>query len=262
MKKILVLKVGTQNLMVGERLEQGIFNDLARQVALVQNEGKDVVIVSSGAIQAGRERVSELGLEPKGLTKKDLAGLGSRHLLNKWGTAFDEYHKDVVQFWLTFANWQDLNEIKNIKTGISNCLESKFIPVVNENDVISDAEIIFMERGFSENDRLARMVATLISAEGVLFLTDAGGIYEQDPLINPRAKMYEEFNPFSFDTTMLSGISSLGKGGIRTKIEEARGCFLSGMKVAIAGNEEDVLIKFSRGQPVGTRMGKFNKLKE
>lgn len=261
MKKILVLKVGTQNLMADGGLEQGIFDDLARQVAVVQNEGKDVAIVSSGAIQAGRERIAELGLESKGLTKKDLAGLGSRHLLKKWGTAFDNHHQDIVQFWLTFANWQNLNEIKNIKTGILNCLQNGLIPVINENDVISDVEIVFMEQGFSENDRLARMVATMISAEGVLFLTDAGGIYEQDPRINPRAKMYEEFNPFSFDTTMLSGISNLGKGGIKTKIEEARGCFLSGMKVAIAGNEEDVLIKFSRGQSVGTRMGKFNKLK-
>lgn len=258
---LIVLKVGTKNLMVGGHLDQGVFNDLARQTAEVQKDGKKVLIVSSGAVQAGRERLSSLGFNENNFIKKEMAGIGARHLLNRWGEAFACYNKEISQFWLTYANLQDNNERKSIRTGILNCLDVGLVPIVNENDVISDAEIVFMEKKFSENDRLARMTASLVSAEGVLFLTDAGGIYEEDPRKNPKARMYEEINPFVFGTKIISGISDVGRGGIETKIEEAKACFLAGMRVSVAGMEGDVLIKFCRGESVGTKLGKFPRFK-
>lgn len=261
MRRILVLKIGTKNLMTGDRLNQNIFDDIARQVVAIRQEEIKVLIVSSGAIQAGRERMTDLGENFDGLTKKDLAAVGSRHLLNRWGEAFNVYKKEISQFWVTYANWQNPEELERIKTGIFNCLNNGLTPIINENDPVSDPEIVSMEKGFSENDRLARMVAILIRAQSVLFLTDAGGIYEEDPQINPNARMYQEINPFVFKLQKLSGISELGRGGIRAKIEEARKCFLAGMKVAIAGTEEDVLIKFSRGEEVGTKLGKFSRFK-
>lgn len=263
MKDLVVLKVGTKNLMTRSRLDQDIFNDIARQVVAVEGQGKRVLIVSSGAIQAGRERMKELDIDLKYLTKKDLAGPGSRHLLNKWGEAFSIYRKDVSQFWVTYANWQNSEEIENIKVELLNCFGIGLIPIINENDVISDKEIVSMEKGFSENDRLARMVAQLIRAEAILFLTDAGGIYEEDPQTNPRARMYQELNPFIFEAKEdLPRVSKLGRGGIKVKIAEAKICYLAGMKVAIAGTEEpDVLIKFCRGEKVGTTLSKFSKFK-
>ena len=95
-------KVGTKNLMTDDRLDQDFFNDIARQVMAVQRGGKKVLIVSSGAIQAGRERMNDLGFKLRHFTKKDLAGIGARHLLNRWGEAFACYGKEVSQFWLTY----------------------------------------------------------------------------------------------------------------------------------------------------------------
>ncbi len=261
MKGAIVLKVGTKNLMCGGLLHQDVFNEIARQVVVVEREEKKVVIVTSGAIKAGEERLIDLDKDFKNLSKKDLAGVGARHLLNRWGEAFNPYHKEISQFWLTYANWRNSDELERIKVGIPNCLDNGLVPVINENDVISDSEILFMEKGISENDRLARMVAKLISAEAVLFLTDAGGVYEDDPRTNPKARMYEEINPFTFEPRKLSEVSEWGRGGIRIKIQEAKLCFLASMKVAIAGMEEDVLIKFSRGEKVGTTLSKFSRFK-
>ena len=248
--------------MIDGRLHQGIFSEIARQVGIVEKEGKKVVIVSSGAIQAGTERLIQLNFVAKNLTKKDLAGIGARHLLFRWGLAFIHFNREISQLLVTYANWQDVNEIKSIRSNIFNCLDNGLIPIINENDPVSDAEIVSMEKGFSENDRLARMVAILLRAERVLFLTDAGGVYEDDPKTNPDAKMYREINPFAFEQKSVSEVSETGRGGIAAKVLEAKKCFLNGMKVAIAGMEQDVLIKFSRGEKVGTTLGKFSKFKE
>jgi len=255
----LIVKFGTANLCnENGQLDQDIFNDFARQVVELQNEGLEVVIVSSAAIKAGRERIESLGLERRMLDKKELAGIGARHLMNRWGNAFEVYGRDVTQIWVTYSNWNDRGEKGSIKSSILNSLNSGVVPIINESDVVSDWEIKLMDQGISENDRLAKMTAFLIEADGVLFLTDEGGIYEQDPKINPQAKLYKEISAYA--QPELIGISNnpskYGSKGMRAKFEEAAECAKGGMRVVIAGREKNVILRFVKGESPGTKITK------
>ena len=262
----LIVKVGTANLCdQSGQLVQSIFDDFARQITELVKRGVSVVIVSSGAIKSGRERMEDLGLDTACLHKKDLAGIGARHLMDRWGKAFENYKKEVGQVWVTFANWTNNGEKKSIQSSIYAYLKSEaVIPIVNELDVVSDREIKLMEKGFSENDRLAKMVAFLIGADAILFLTNEGGVYNEDPSGNRAAKLYEEID--AREKPELIGISggssAVGTGGMMAKWVEAAQCANKGMLVAIAGNEKDVILRFVRGEPVGTKIGRNTKLRQ
>lgn len=263
----LIVKFGTDNLCgLSGNLDQSIFDDFARQVAELQRRGIEVIIVSSGAIKAGRERIKEmlnLGTEIARLDKKEVAGIGARHLLNKWGGAFENYGKEVGQVWITYGNWANEGERKSIQSSIFDYIKAGVIPILNENDVVSDREIKLMDKKISENDRLTEMIAEKAGADAVLFLTDEGGIYEEDPKINPRARLYEEVSsrvkPENIGIS--EDISEGGSGGMRAKLKEGSRCAKKGMVVAIAGGERDVILKFARGELVGTKIGTVTKIK-
>lgn len=269
-----VVKLGTGNLSsevrVGsrteKRLDQHRFSDVARQVVEVQKRyGIEIAIVTSGAIRAGEERIKELGGNPADYPKEDLAATGARHLLNRWGDAFEPYKKDVEQIWITHQNWENLKERESIKLRILNSFKDElFIPLINENDPVANLEIRLMEKGISENDYLAMKIAFLIQADAILLLTDEGGVYEEDPKRNSEARLFEEINAWALPKELVNisrDISGGGRGGMKTKLEAAYECAREGMQVAIAGRENNVIIEFVKGEPVGTRIGKTTKFK-
>lgn len=265
----LVVKFGTKSLLgkSGETkgmLDQKIFYSVAEQVARLQCNGVDVSIVSSGAVQAGKEQLSRLDIDPDHfrLEKRDVASIGARRLLNLWGHAFESQGRSIAQIWVTFANWECLAERCSIKSSIFRYHSSNVVPIINENDVVSDKEIKLMERGISENDQLARMIAELIEADGVLFITATGGVYRKDSRIDSRGDMYKEIDRETIVGRMLDsspGASLNGTGGIKTKLTEALSCFNAGMRVAIAGMSENVITDFAEGKPVGTMLGRQTK---
>lgn len=258
----MVIKLGTETLVAkdGEAagyLDQTVFDNVAAQVDRLKRLSGSVTLVSSGAIQAGRERMKQLGIDATHLDKKDLAGIGARHLLNRWGNAFDIHNRDVGQVWVTHANWKNRNEWRNIHRSISQFHNAGIIPIVNENDVVSDLEVQSMDRGMSENDRLARMIAHRIRADGILFLTNVGGVYESDPSTCPDARMYKMIDVATIKKLLRvpSTASSKGAGGMRAKLIEAMKCFHTGMRVAIAGMDDDIIGRFKSGSEVGTVIG-------
>jgi len=255
----LVVKFGTANFCnTAGKIDQNIFNDFTRQIVELIEKGAEVIIVSSGGIKSGLERMEDLGLTTTYLDKKELAGIGARHLMNRWGNAFEVYQKEVSQIWITYSNWNDKGERESIKSSILNSLKAKVTPVINELDVVSDWEIKWMEQGISENDRLAKMIALLIEAEAILFLTNEGGVCLEDPKINSRTELYKEISVSTLEKSGLAGISDniseFGRGGMRAKFKEASECAQKGMMVAIAGREKDVIIRFARGESVGTKI--------
>ena len=267
----LVLKFGTEALLgksgkAKRKLDQKIFDNVARQVAFLRREQRaDVVIVSSGAIKAGKEMMARSGINPNNTTldKGQIAAVGMPYLLTRWRLAFWSFKMLTAPFWVTYSNWLFEPERRSICSGILCCSHQGIIPIVNENDVVSANEIELMEKGISENDQLALMVASLIDADAVLFLTDVGGVYEADPKVKPSARMYEEIDPETARKVyhLLSYSSSNGTGGIRAKIRSALQCFASGRRVAIAGLDDNVIVDFARGKPVGTMIGQSAKFK-
>ena len=260
----IVVKFGTENLFGdNNKLEQKVFDGFARQIVSVQDVGIQVVVVSSGAIAAGKDRLCSLQIDPRKFTKKELAGIGARHLLNKWGSAFEKYNREVGQVLVTYANWEEPSERQNVKTSVLNYARLGIIPVINENDVVSDAEIKLMEKGISENDRLARMVTELIGADGVLFLTNVAGVFEKDPKTYPDAMLYAEVDHRTVGEHIkldACATSKNGRGGMAAKLMEAIICARMGKNASIAGREKDVIIKFSKGEPAGTRVGESMRL--
>ncbi|MCK5026910.1 MAG: hypothetical protein KAS07_00675 [Candidatus Pacebacteria bacterium] len=264
--KRLIVKFGTENLFGGNKhLSQEIFSDYARQIVSLHEHGTEIIIVSSGAIVAGRERLKVLHKDDASFSKKELASIGTRHLCNMWGDAFEIYGIDVALILVTYANWKDKKERQSIKKSIIGCCGKGIVPVVNENDVVSDEEILLMEKGFSENDRLARMTGVLVRADGVLFLTNVLGIYESDPKHDPKAKRFAEIDHKGIQehkVFMSSSRSANGRGGIGAKVREAvvYKRKLLDADVVIAGNEENVIVRFAEGDSVGTRIGFVTKI--
>lgn len=253
----LVVKCGTENLCSrdGEKkLDQRIFDDYARQVAELQKQGVDVIIISSGAIKAGREELEDLGLETEDIDRQVLAAVGQPLLMKRWEKAFRKFGKTPGQLLLTFTNWSNERERGEIIQCIFDLLRIGQIPIVNENDPVSDKEIKLMERRISENDQLAKMTAMRIGADAILFLTDEGGIYTADPKINPGAQLYEEINARDIPTGLA--------GGMMTKLKEASRCAKRKLRVAVAGYEKDVILKFAKGEFVGTKIGRTTRLKK
>ena len=266
-----VLKFGTETLVgkSGEskrKLDQRIFNGVAGQVVLLYREQRaDVVIVSSGAIKAGKESMARFGInaDDTKLSKGEIASVGMTHLLNRWRHAFGFFKMLTAPFWVTHANWLSEPERRSVCSGILCCSHQGIVPIVNENDVVSANEIELMEKGISENDQLALMVASLIDADAVLFLTDVGGVYETDPRIKSSARMYEEIDAGTAQALYdsFSGASSNGSGGIKAKLSSALRCFNDGRRVAIAGLDDNVIFDFAKGKPVGTMIGPSAKFK-
>ncbi len=243
----MVIKLGTGVLMAKtDKLDPWTFNQVAAQIASLKRKGYEVVMVSSGAIQAGREAVFNSG-KILDFEKKDFAGIGSRYLINEWGRVFSRRRIEVAQILVTYANWESIQERESIKSSILKYLKYGIVPIINENDVVSQNEIGLMEKGISENDRLAGMIASLIDADGILFLTETDGVLNdsglQIKMINPSFKIK------SF------GKSENGTGGMHVKIKEAVTCKRKGIKrVVIAGLKKDTIISFAAGKSVGTEV--------
>ncbi|MFA4834138.1 MAG: hypothetical protein WC619_04835 [Patescibacteria group bacterium] len=261
----LVVKFGTQNLFNGLcSLSSDVFCDYAKQIHELMGLGTEVIIVSSGAIQAGREIATRNGIAEGRLHKKELAALGTAELMHLWKEAFNKIPggRPVAQILVTYANWESDKERGSIQSSILSFVACGVIPVINENDVVSQREIQSMEKGISENDRLARMIALLIKADAVLFLTDVNGIFTGSPKQGSSVLRYAEVKAGATAKELgISAETSDSNGGMIAKIKEASQCFIEGgMRVAIAGNQENVICRFVAGEPIGTLVGDETRL--
>ncbi len=245
----LLLKCGT-DVLVGARkqLDQRVFNDIARQCEALWTK---VTVVSSGAVKAGEESIH--GDLPSGwgaLRDKEYAAIGARHLLQKWGDAFALYQHEIAQIWVTPVNLNDDDERDRIKTAIRNCHRHGAVPIVNENDVVSESS------SGMDNDFLAASIAELTwpRPDAVLFLTGVGGVYDEDPAENSHACRYNEMD-VDAACALASAASTLfpiRKRGMGQKLLQAVRCVEMGMRVGIAGPENDNILRFAAGESVGT----------
>lgn len=253
----LVVKCGTENLCAKDdekKLDQKIFDDYASQIVKLQRQGVEVIVITSGAIKAGREELEKLGLDTEDIDRQVLAAIGQPLLMKRWGEAFRKFGKTPGQLLLTFTNWSNERERNEAIQCIFDLLRIGQTPIINENDPVSDKEIKLMEKKISENDQLAKMTALKIGADAILFLTDEGGIYTADPKIDPNAQLYEEVSTRDIP----AGLA----GGMATKLKEAFRCAKRKLRVSIAGYEEDVILKFAKGESVGTKIGRVTRLKK
>ena len=250
-----VAKFGTSLLTAGTtRLNMERMADLVDQISRLHHQGVEVIIVTSGAIASGREKLG-LTKKAKGVALKQvLASVGQSRLMNIYEELFNRHNIIVGQALLTKSVLSDRAGYLNTRNTLLASLEMGVIPIINENDVVAVDEI--GEARFGDNDNLSAMVANLIDADLLFILTDIAGLYTADPNKDPSARMIPLVEKIDdqIENLVTGSTSGLGTGGMVTKIEAAKLAAESGVTVVIAnGSEKDILVRVTGGKAVGTR---------
>jgi glutamate 5-kinase len=251
----IVIKVGTSLLTAGSsRLSIERMASLVAQIAWIREQGAAVVLVTSGAIAAGREKLG-LARKVSGIPYKQvLASVGQGRLMNVYEWLFERHGLTVAQALLTRADLEDRHGYLNARNTLLALIELGVICIVNENDVVAIDEI--REHKFGDNDNLSAMVANLIDADLLMIMTDIAGLYTADPTRHPEAKLVPLVKKIDsrIEKLVSGSASGLGTGGMVTKIEAAKLATASGVAVVIAdGRVPDILKQIAGGDNIGTR---------
>lgn len=249
--KRIVVKVGSSLVTnQGAGLDLGALGNWANQIATLNAAGHEVVLVSSGAIAEGMQR---LGWRKRPTSIHDLqaaAAVGQMGLVQAYESCFRKYHLHAAQVLLTHADLADRERYLNARTTLTTLLGLRVIPIINENDTVVTDEI-----KFGDNDTLGALVTNLIEADALIILTDQDGLYTADPRKNASATLVSEAQAGNAELEIMAGGagSHIGRGGMLTKILAAKRAARSGAHTVIAsGHEPDVLIRLTRGESIGT----------
>src|SRR3989344_7489784 len=257
--KCLVVKVGsslvTNN---GEGLDRAAIAAWAGQIARLVKPGKEnkqpkqVVLVSSGAVAEGMQR---LGWKKRPTAVNELqaaAAVGQMGLVQMYESCFSQHGLHTAQVLLTHDDLADRKRYLNARSTLRTLLDLNVIPIINENDTVVTDEI-----RFGDNDTLASLVANLIEADALVILTDQSGLYSADPRRNSQARFIQHATAGAPELeTMAGGAgSSIGSGGMLTKVLAAKRAARSGAHTVIAsGHEKDVLVRLAAGEVIGTHL--------
>lgn len=250
MYKRIVIKVGTNLLTDAKGIKKSFLKSLVSQASAMHSKGKEIIIVTSGAIGSG---VRKLGLDkkPTALSEKQaVAAVGQIELMRAYETAFSDKNINVAQVLLEHDDIRNKTKNINARNTIHQLLEWKVIPVINENDTIATEEI-----KFGDNDTLAGIVGNLVDADLVIILTSVDGIYNKNPDLYKDAEIISEIEDVAAAIKAIDtkGTTSMGTGGMVTKLETARKLNQVGIPLVIAnGNREKVIEKIAAGKKEGT----------
>lgn len=252
--KRIVIKLGTTLLTGGSgKLDLKVMPDLVRQMAELQGKGHEVILVSSGAVAAGREK---LGIKNKRKDipfKQVMASVGQNRLMHTYDELFSKYAITVAQALLTRSDLSDRAQYLNARNTLLALIDLNVICIVNENDVVCTDEL--GDLTFGDNDNLSAMVANLVDADLLILLSDIKGLYSADPQQNKDARLIPVIEKIDEAVEEMAGGtgSSRGTGGMITKIEAAKLATSSGVPVIIAhGLEPEVIVRAASGKSVGT----------
>jgi glutamate 5-kinase len=244
-----VIKVGTRVLTEEDnRLSYSTIESLVEQVS--QNfEGREIAIVSSGAIALGLSRMGLQRRPQKINILQAAAAMGQSRLMHAYESAFFRSGIETAQILLTYDDIENRNRYLNIRNTLFSLWSSGVIPIVNENDTVSFAEI-----RFGDNDILAAHLSNMIDADLLLILTDMDGLYEEDPRHNPDAKVIDELREISKSVRELVflGGSDFSSGGMASKLRAAEIATKSGVNVVVANGKTIDLGSLFAGEAVGT----------
>jgi glutamate 5-kinase len=250
----LVVKLGTSTLTAGTpHLSAPRLVELVRQMARLREQGHVVIVVSSGAMAAGRAVLGFPAL-PRHVPKKQmLAAVGQPRLMALYEQLFSLYSVTVAQVLLTRADLADRRRYLNSRNTLNALLEHGVTPIVNEKDTVATEEI-----RVGDNDNLSALVANLVDADVLILLTDQPGLFTADPRHDPDARLVAEVTAPEIPESIwqaAGAASGLGTGGMVTKLQAADLARRSGCAVVIAdGGQADVLVRIAAGEAVGTRI--------
>lgn len=247
----LVVKVGSSLVTnEGRGIDEEAIGNWCRQLAALARQGRELVMVSSGAIAEGMKRLG-WATRPTELPElQAAAAVGQMGLAQMYETKLREQSMRSAQVLLTHADLADRERYLNARSTLLTLLAHQVIPVINENDTVVNDEI-----KFGDNDTLGALVANLVEADALVILTDQRGLYSADPRRDPRARFIDVAQAGAPELEAMAGGagSSIGKGGMITKVLAAKRAAGSGASTVIAwGREPDVLLRLANGESIGT----------
>lgn len=248
-KRVLV-KIGSAVLTGEDGLDLHIIEQLVEEIVNLRNRGKQVVIVTSGAIASGKHRLGISGPLKSMPQKQAAAAIGQSRLMRVYSNAFGKYGVYVGQVLLTMSDLTERKRFLNIKNTLSQLLEWKVVPIINENDTVAVEEI-----KFGDNDQLAAMVANIIDADLVINLTSTEGLYDKNPNRSSKARVIHLVEEISdeIEQAATSEVSDVGTGGMKSKVAAAKQVTAFGIPYVIApGRERGVLADLFDGKERGT----------
>ncbi|PSJ16823.1 glutamate 5-kinase [Nitrosomonas supralitoralis] len=248
----IVIKVGSSLVTnQGKGLDHSALADWAAQIAMLKQMGKDIILVSSGAIAEGMQRLN-WEIRPTALYElQAAAAVGQMGLAQAYASNFSQYNLQTAQVLLTHEDLSNRKRYLNARSTLTTLLKLNIIPIINENDTVATDEI-----RFGDNDTLAALVTNLVEADALIILTDQAGLYTSDPRKSPDAKLLNEVNAGDpMLEKMAGGVgSSISRGGMQTKVVAAKRAARSGADTIVAsGRENNVLVRLNQGESIGTR---------
>ena len=252
----IVVKIGTSTLTneMGKS-DLRVFDRLACVLSDIQSMGYEVILVSSGAIAVGTNKLN-MKERPKSMRMKQAAAaVGQCSMMRLYDKFFGDYDKTTAQILLNAEDIKLEEKKENLTNTFNALLEMGIIPVVNENDSVSYTEIESEERLFGDNDMLSAVVAVLCRAKKLVILSDINGLYDADPRLHPNAKLIHRIEQMDESVYSLAGGagSRRGTGGMKTKLQAAALAASQGTDTIIAnGKKPEALYEIMKGNPVGT----------
>ncbi|CAN2039014.1 glutamate 5-kinase [Candidatus Magnetomoraceae bacterium gMMP-15] len=247
--KRIVVKVGSNVLTENAGLNIKAIRRLSTQICGLIDKGREIIIVSSGAVAAGMKQIG-LDKRPVEIPKKQAAAaVGQSHLVMEYERAFEFFDKKVAQILLTSDDLSHRRRYLNARNTLHTLLEWKVVPIINENDTVVVEEI-----KFGDNDNLSAMIAILMEADFLINITDIKGLYDKDPRIHKDAELIPVISSINKEIeSFADGIpGTVGTGGMLTKIKAARKVISAGIPMIIAGERPDILNDLFAGKKEGT----------
>lgn len=234
-----------------EGLNYKIIDNLVAQVSRIRKDGLEVVIITSGAVASGREGLNLKYIKEESIRRQVFAAVGQVHLMNLYHELFSKYKIEIAQALLVRDDFTNRKRYLNVVQTLEYLLSNDIIPIINENDVISTHESTF-----GDNDRLAANTAIALSADQLVFLTNIDGLFNDDPSINPQARLIKEVKNINDELAKMCSkkSSSLGIGGMLSKINAIKIATKAGILVNIInGLQENSIIRLMNNEEVGTK---------
>lgn len=246
-----VIKVGSAILTNENGMNHEVIDNLAREIAFLHNSGREVILVSSGAVAAGRKKIAFVPQGEIGMREKQaLAAIGQSVLMHTYDEAFGKYKQKIAQILLTHSDLAHRDRYLNVRNTINTLFQFGIIPIINENDTVSVEEL-----RFGDNDTLGALVANLIEADMFICLTDVVGLYNGNPHSDPLARPIYTVTEVTPEIEAMAGNvkSSLGTGGMQSKIRAAKMVAAGGGSSFIGpGREKNILQQLFSGEMIGT----------
>jgi glutamate 5-kinase len=251
--KTIVVKVGSSLVTnEGKGLDRAAIAAWAAQISLLNRQGKKIILVSSGAVAEGMQRLS-WAKRPTAVNElQAAAAVGQMGLVQMYESCFSEHNLHTAQILLTHDDLSDRKRYLNARSTLRTLLDLNVIPIINENDTVATDEI-----RFGDNDTLGSLVANLVEADALVILTDQQGLYSADPRKDASAKLIQYATAGDTALEQMAGGagSSVGTGGMLTKVLAAKRAARSGAHTIIAsGREKDVLVRLASGELIGSHL--------